>query len=75
MKKFLKNFFGVNKIIWLNNGIEGDDTHGHIDDIARFVYDKIFIAKESNKQEKNFKNLNENIEILKKFKNEKSKKN
>ena len=74
-EKIFKKFLGVNKIIWLNNGIEGDDTHGHIDDIARFVNkDKIFIAKESNKQEKNFKNLNENIEILKKFKNENQKK-
>ena len=74
-EKIFKKFLGINKIIWLNNGIEGDDTHGHIDDIARFVNkDKIFIAKESNKQEKNFKNLNENIEILKKFKNENQKK-
>ena len=74
-EKIFKKFLGINKIIWLNNGIEGDDTHGHIDDIARFVNkDKIFIAKESNKQEKNFKNLNENIEILKKFKNKNQKK-
>ena len=74
-EKIFKKFLGINKIIWLNNGIEGDDTHGHIDDIARFVNkDKIFIAKESNKQEKNFKNLNENIEILKEFKNKNQKK-
>ena len=70
-----KKFFGINKVIWLNKGIDGDDTHGHVDDIARFVdKNKIFVAKESNKKEKNFKNLSENIKILKKFKNENIKK-
>ena len=34
---FLKRYLGVENFIWLNKGIEGDDTHGHIDDISRFV--------------------------------------
>ena len=47
----------------------GDDTHGHIDDIARFISkNKIFIAIEKNKKDKNFKNLKENIKIIKRFK-------
>ena len=59
----------------LSKGIYGDDTHGHVDDIARFISkNKIFIASEKNKKDKNFTNLNENIEILKKFKKEKCKK-
>merc|ERR1712225_167396 len=63
--KIFKKYFGIKKIIWLNKGIYGDDTHGHIDDIARFIEaNKIFIAKEKNKKDKNYKNLNENIEIL-----------
>ena len=67
--QIFNKFFGVKKIIWLNKGIYGDDTHGHVDDIARFVgKNKIFIAKENNKKDKNFKNLNENIRILKEFK-------
>jgi len=67
--KIFSKFLGAKKTIWLNKGIHGDDTHGHIDDIARFVSkNKIFIAKENNKKDKNFKNLNENIEIIKKFK-------
>ena len=66
--EIFNKFFGAKKAIWLNKGIHGDDTHGHIDDIARFVSkNKIFIAKENNKKDKNFKNLNENIKILKKF--------
>ncbi len=64
-----KKFFGVKEIIWLNKGIEGDDTHGHVDDIARFVkYNKVFLAYENNKKDKNYKNLNENFEILKRIK-------
>ena len=67
--QIFNKFFGVKKVIWLNKGIYGDDTHGHIDDIARFVSkNKIFIAKENNKKDKNFRNLNENIRILKEFK-------
>ena len=67
--KIFNKFFGAKKVIWLNKGIFGDDTNGHIDDIARFVSkDKIFIAKENNNKDKNFKNLNENIKIIKKFK-------
>ncbi len=67
--KIFNKFFGTKKVIWLNKGIYGDDTHGHIDDIARFVSkNKIFVAKENNKKDKNFKNLEENIKIIKKFK-------
>ena len=74
-ENIFKKFLGINRVIWLNNGIEGDDTHGHIDDIARFVSkNKIFIAKEFNKRDKNFKNLNENLRILERYKNEDKKK-
>ena len=53
--------------MWLNKGIAGDDTHGHIDDIARFVSKKkIFLAHESNKNDINYKPLKENYEIIKK---------
>ena len=65
--KIFNKYFGVDTVIWLNKGIEGDDTHGHVDDIARFVdHDKIFLAYEKNKKDKNYKKLNENLKILKK---------
>ena len=64
-----QKFFGAKKIIWLNKGIVGDDTHGHVDDIARFVKsNKVFLAYENNKNDKNYKNLYENFKILKKVK-------
>ena len=47
-----KKFFGAKKVIWLNKGIVGDDTHGHVDDIARFVKpNKVFLAYENNKKD------------------------
>ena len=62
-----KKYFGIHHIIWLNRGIVGDDTHGHIDDIARFVSpNKIFLAYEKNKNDKNYKMLNKNFMLLKK---------
>ena len=64
-----KKFFGAKKVIWLNKGIVGDDTHGHVDDIARFVKsNKVFLAYENNKKDENFQNLDENFKILKKIK-------
>jgi agmatine deiminase len=62
---FLKNSLGVSQIIWLGEGIVGDDTDGHIDDIARFV-DPTTIACiiESNSQDDNYRFLQENYERL-----------
>ena len=63
-----KKFLGIKKVLWLNKGIVGDDTHGHIDDIARFVTSKkIFIAYEKNKNDENYKKLRENYQIIQKL--------
>ncbi|MEK6843183.1 MAG: agmatine deiminase family protein [Candidatus Micrarchaeota archaeon] len=65
IEAYLKSFLGVDRIIWLNKGIEGDDTDGHIDDIARFVSkNKIAIAS-SNKNDADGRALLENCKILK----------
>ena len=59
----------VSNFIWLNKGIKGDDTHGHIDDICRFVSpDTIMTAVENNKKDVNYKILQNNLNILKKLK-------
>ena len=67
IEQFLKEFLGIVKIIWLNEGIVGDDTDGHIDDIARFVAPSTVVcAYESNTGDENYPALRENYEILKK---------
>ncbi len=62
----LKKFLGVRKVIWLKEGIEGDDTDGHVDDIARFVSpDTVITAVEPDRSDKNHVLLEENLKILK----------
>ena len=67
LESYLKGYLGFKKIIWLKDGIEGDDTDGHVDDIARFVNENAVVCMvEENQNDKNYKNLKENFEILKK---------
>ncbi len=61
----MHDFLGTDRVIWLKNGIAGDDTHGHIDDLARFVApDTVVIAQEPNRDDPNHEPLRENLEIL-----------
>ena len=70
-EKIFSKYLNIKNFIWLNKGIIGDDTHGHVDDIARFVSkNTIMTAFEKNKNDKNFKSLKKNFEILKKSRNE-----
>ncbi len=62
----LKRFLGVEKILWLGEGIVGDDTDGHIDDITRFVAeDTILTAVEEDPADENYAVLQENLARLK----------
>jgi agmatine deiminase len=71
IEMFLKEYLGVVKIIWLNDGIVGDDTDGHIDDIARFVTPSTVVcAYETDKDDANYRALQENYEILKRSTNQ-----
>ncbi|HNX18029.1 MAG TPA: agmatine deiminase family protein [Methanoregula sp.] len=66
LEGYLKEYLGAVKIIWLNQGVVGDDTDGHIDDIARFVSPTTIVcAYEENPQDGNYEVLKENYEILK----------
>ncbi len=61
----LKNHLNVDNVIWLKNGIVGDDTDGHVDDIARFVNPTTVVcAFEEDKTDENYAALKENYEIL-----------
>lgn len=56
---------GVKKVLWLNEGIVGDDTHGHVDDLARFVGPRTVVtAVESDPAEENYSRLQENLDRL-----------
>jgi agmatine deiminase len=58
-------YLGVSNVIWLGDGIEGDDTHGHIDDLCRFVSkNRIVAVIESNRNSVNYKPLQLNLERL-----------
>jgi agmatine deiminase len=60
------DYLGIDQTIWLNRGIAGDDTHGHIDDIARFVGPTTIVAAvEPNTSDPNHAPLAENLSRLK----------
>ncbi len=63
----LCNYYNVENVIWLGDGIEGDDTDGHVDDITRFVnYDTVITAIEKNKNDENYQPLQDNLKLLSK---------
>ncbi len=65
----LRDFLGVSEILWLGDGIEGDDTDGHIDDLARFVAEtKVVTVVEENRDDANYKPLQENLARLREMK-------
>src|SRR5438445_1962785 len=65
VEKFLMDYFGINHIIWLKSGVVGDDTDGHIDNLARFVGPRTIVcAYEEDEVDENHSVLKENYEIL-----------
>lgn len=65
IEQYLKDYFGVSNVIWLKKGIAGDDTDGHIDDVARFVAPStVLCAYEEDITDENYPVLKENYEIL-----------
>ena len=60
-----KEYLGITNVIWLGNGIEGDDTHGHIDDLCRFVNENTVVTiVESDTKDSNYKPLQDNLKRL-----------
>jgi agmatine deiminase len=65
IEKYLKDFYGQKHIIWLGDGIAGDDTDGHIDDLARFISPtKIVFGVEDDPKDENYKILQDNLKLL-----------
>jgi agmatine deiminase len=74
IEKYLSDFYCVDTILWVNDGIVGDDTDGHIDDITRFVnHDTVVTVVEHNKSDENYHLLKENVDLLEKMKVENDK--
>ncbi len=68
IETYLKEFYGAEQVLWVGDGIVGDDTDGHIDDITRFVNeDTVLTVLESNPLDENHLLLQENYEALKKM--------
>lgn len=68
MDETLKKYLGATNVLWLRNGPVGDDTHGHIDDICRFVNPTtVVLIKETDKKDINYRPLAENWERIHDF--------
>jgi agmatine deiminase len=65
----LRDYLGAGQVLWLGPGIAGDDTDGHIDDLARFVSERTVVAVvEENRDDENYKPLRENLARLREMK-------
>ena len=66
IEEYLINYYGANQILWVDEGIVGDDTDGHIDDTVRFVNeDTVITVIEENRNDENYKLLQRNLRQLK----------
>jgi agmatine deiminase len=64
-ERALRDYLGVSRVLWLGDGIAGDDTHGHVDDLARFVRPgTVVFAAESDARDANYRALAANRERL-----------
>ncbi len=70
LEEVFRDYLGIEQVIWLGRGTAGDDTHGHVDDITRFVGEnRILTAVEPNKADENHEPLKDNLERLREARN------
>ena len=65
LEAVLRDYLGATNVLWLGRGIAGDDTHGHVDDVCRFVNPgTVVLCRESDPRDANYRPLAENRERL-----------
>jgi len=70
-EKIFRDYFGVTNVLWLKNGIAGDDTHGHVDDLTRFVNPTTVVTiVEDDPADANYTALQENLNLLRSMKDQ-----
>ena len=70
-QRVFREYLGVNNVLWLKNGIAGDDTHGHVDDLARFVSPTTVVTVvEEGRTDANYAALEENLSLLNSMKDQ-----
>jgi agmatine deiminase len=70
LEQVFRDYLGVDQVLWFNRGIAGDDTHGHVDDITRFVAENVIVTvTEANREDENHLPLAENLERLRSARN------
>ena len=70
LEKVFHDYLGIDQVLWMNRGIAGDDTHGHVDDITRFVGEnKILTCVEPSTHDENHLPLAENLDRLRTARN------
>ena len=71
LEEIFRDYLGARHTLWLRNGIAGDDTHGHVDDLARFTDPQtVVIASECDPSEQNYEPLKENLALLREMKDQ-----
>ena len=71
IEKYLRDYYGQKHVLWLGEGIEGDDTDGHIDDLARFIDERtIAIGIETNRRDPNYAILQKARKAIEQFRDQ-----
>lgn len=71
IEEFLAQFLGATNVLWLTEGVAGDDTSGHVDDIARFVdAHTVVCSLENNTHDENYAALKKNFDLLQTMKDQ-----
>ncbi len=71
IEQIFREYLGARHTLWLRSGIAGDDTHGHVDDLARFTDPRtIVIASENDTAEVNYEPLRENLALLREMRDQ-----